>query len=526
MLPDFLQSSFKRYKQDTDNVATWLAAKAKQHGYPVDIENASKSSSKSKRKKGKARKLAKEEGTHTGPSGMTTNSSAKPQYTVKIKDFISLAEFIAGYTNPVIQAPNIFVEALNRAIELRAQHNDWSRQSRSGQDPESRVTADTTHSYFLGILDRVREILKPRMPADITTDPPSYSVNDSGTFESLETEEQDEITNRFGMLDLEDPSQAFLDAPGSSSKPKVEAPSEPSYESETDQSREEKYLAAHCLFQDIRNIRSFIRTLWMNYRDDQLSHVSVSIATNTAICLVRDMEEDFARRFPGVSGFEDICWLFYPIQCLLRGESPETKERYDDLLNFEVYDIAEDCLVSTYTTMSSLQDIVEPGIMPIYKTGHYGFRDRSKAWDEKTPRGKFKDDQLILMEAFPDLVLLSMITSRSPLAEDELIRGVRDMLPGRPIPVWLVFAGRCFLDIQHVLEDAVGNGYAQLGRTAHAMKTSIKQNMEFHKSLRVDNWPKPNDFQFTETLGVIDSWVMRDVIAERRTKVHYFPHMI
>ncbi|KAI4088065.1 MAG: hypothetical protein LQ344_006327 [Seirophora lacunosa] len=519
MLPDFLQSSFQNYKQDTDIVATWLAVKAKQHGYPVDIEDPSKPSSTSKRLKGKARKEAKEAQAQVGTSRAAAASSTKPKYTVKIKDFVSLAEFIAGCTNPVIQVPNAFATALDQAIKLRAQHNDRSRESRSEDDKESRIAADATHSYFLGILERVHEILRSRMPAGTSIDRTSQPFKASDTANSQDTEAEEEFANRFGSLALEEPSQAFLDAPGLPTKPKSEAPLQTSYEAETDQSQEEKYLAAHCLMNDIRNIRSFVRQCWTNYAEQQLSLVSMSVATNTAISLVRDMEEEFATRFPGTSGYEDICGPFYQVQCLIRGESAETKERQDDLINFKVYDLAEDCLVTTYTTLSSLQDVVKPGVVPVYKQGHFGFRDKSKTWEKMTPRGKFKDDQLIIFEAFPDLVLLSMITSRSPLAEDELIRGIRAMLPGRPMPLWLVFAGRCFLDIQHTMNDAVGNGYAHLERTAHAMKSSIQINADFHKTLRIENWPKSNDLQFTELLGIIDYWVMQDVIAERRAKI-------
>lgn len=203
----------------------------------------------------------------------------------------------------------------------------------------------------------------------------------------------------------------------------------------------------------------------------------------------------------------------------MRGEHPEKKQQPGDLFNFKVYDLVEDCLLSTYTTMLSLQDIIQPNCLPVYKPGHFGFRDRSKDWDDMTPRGKFKEDQLILLEAFPDLVLLSIITSRLPLAEDEFIRGIRDMRPGRPISLWMVFAGRCFLDIQHVMNRGVDQGYDHLGRTAEAIKLSVKANLAFHKTLRIDNWPKSNDFQFTEMLDVIDNWVLRDVIAKKRREV-------
>jgi hypothetical protein len=34
---DFLKSSYKQYKEDTDAVATWLATTAKKCGYAVDL---------------------------------------------------------------------------------------------------------------------------------------------------------------------------------------------------------------------------------------------------------------------------------------------------------------------------------------------------------------------------------------------------------------------------------------------------------------------------------------------------------
>ncbi|KAI4190031.1 MAG: hypothetical protein L6R41_001050 [Letrouitia leprolyta] len=316
MFPEFLQSSFKRYKQDTDTVATWLASKAKQHGFPVDQPLGSSSvqpNGTSKRLKGKARKQAKEAASQPGGKQNASGSSAKQRYTIKIKDFIALAEFIAGKTNPVIRVPVALVQALDRAIALRAQHSDYSRENKADENQEARIAADASHSYFLGVLDRVREVLRPRMPAATEKETHPESVKDTGKPGSLEAPNQEEITNLFEVLDLEEPSQEFLDAPGAPHTPKAAKLADVLYEVETDQGPEEKYLASHCLFQDIRNIRSFIRQLWINYKEYQLSLVSVSVATDTAISLVRDLEEEFLRRFPGTSDFEGILDMFYHV---------------------------------------------------------------------------------------------------------------------------------------------------------------------------------------------------------------------
>lgn len=188
-------------------------------------------------------------------------SPPKPRYIVKTKDFLPLAEFIAAYANPIIQVPIGLVNVLNRAIELGTEWEDSSRQSRWSDGQDTRIHVDATHSYSLGVLVGVREILKPRMPAKSPDKPPSQHAMESEALDSQELDEAEEITNPFAMLDLEESSRAFIDAPGVSLRHEIEAERVGSHEAETDQSQEEKCLAVHCLFQDICNIRSFIRTL-------------------------------------------------------------------------------------------------------------------------------------------------------------------------------------------------------------------------------------------------------------------------
>ena len=120
-----------------------------------------------------------------------------------------------------------------------------------------------------------------------------------------------------------------------------------------------------------------------------------------------------------------------------------------------------------------------------------------------------------MMEAFPDLMLLSMITSRMPLAEDELMRGLGEMSPGKDIPLWLVFATQCFLDAQHELKGDTSKGHDQLRTCANSIRASIDQNLKFHETLRIVNWPKQNDERFTEMLYVINEWIGKDVVAEK-----------
>lgn len=513
MLPPGLQSSYKTYKDDTNTIATWLATHAKHCGYSADLLDRVGSISSTKaaqapvRLKGKARKAAREAAKETAISAKEPQakdtSPESPTYTIKVKEFIELAAYIVRTSEPFIRVPSALVKALRCAIELRKQHASWAGAS---DDP------DEGHAYFLGVLEKTWEILKPRCPTEMVEDRLTKSTQDSD-----EAKEPAEVRNLFDKLDIEEPSQEFLDAPDA--EPPTTQPL-PRYEVETVQTREEEYLAAHCLLQDVRDIRRFLCRLWTNYQEG-MDLAAVAITVNTAISFVRELEDDLVRRFPAKTDYKSIVMIFYAAQCINRGHQPGHKQRPDDLFNLAVYDLVEDLMMPTYSVLSSLQDVIRSGTVPQYKPGHCGLRDKRSYWSQKSPRAKIEDDRLVMLEAFPDLVLLSMITSKSPLAEDELMRGIRKMGPGKDIPLWLVFAAQCFLDAQHELKEAISNGHDQLRSSANSIRASIEQNLEFHRSLRIVNWPVTNDTQFTEMLRVITEWVGKDVVADKWKKVPF-----
>ena len=524
MLPNFLQSNYQTYKEDTNFIVKWLAVKAKQCGYPTDLlsppdplTSLPEPVRPSQRLKGAARKKAKNAAKEdTAPVKDPDSLVDAPRYTIKVKDFTALAEYIARFTKPVVKVPAALVKVLDRAIDLRQQHNTWSQGQAESEPLVDVKESNETHAYFLGILERTREILKPRMPAELIDDfvsKPSSAVTGQ---EKSGVQTDGQIKNMFSNLDIQEPSQTFLDAPDAERATDKHVGLQPDYEAEKIQSLGEQYLAAHCLFQDVRNIRSFLRQLWASYRDGGLSLVAVSITTNTAIDFVRSIEQDFLQRFPDKSDYESIMKFFYGVQCVHRGHDPNSKQQVDDLFNFEVYDLAEEVMLPTYIVLESLQRIVTPGVLPIYKPGHFGVRDMRTEWTKKSAREKVHDDRLVLMEAFPDLMLMTMITSKSPLAEDELLRGIRQMAPGKIIPLWLVFAAQCFLDAQHMLGRDVVRGHAELEQTVNAIRASTKQNvLKFHQSLRIETWPRQNDFQFSEILRVIEEWIQHDMVADK-----------
>jgi hypothetical protein len=227
-------------------------------------------------------------------------------------------------------------------------------------------------------IERVRETLKSRMPSDtvddLLTKPPAGSTTKSS--------DRSHIGNAFADLTLEEPSDEFLNAPlpekGQNLPAEVDDGSR--YQAERLQKTEEQYLAAHCLLTDISSSRSHIKSLWIMYRDGQIDLHSVSVTTNTAVELVRGMQEDYDANFPDHSDFEGLIKTFYIAQCVFKGQDPNRRQRPGDIINMAMYDLADQILLPTYTMMASLSDVVAPGQIPLYKPGHFGFRDLSTEW--------------------------------------------------------------------------------------------------------------------------------------------------
>ena len=171
-----------------------------------------------------------------------------------------------------------------------------------------------------------------------------------------------------------------------------------------------------------------------------------------------------------------------------------------------VYDLAEDVCLPAYILMNSLSAMFSPGSVPMYKPNHFGVRNTQTSCTETAPAEKFQHDKLLLFELFSDLVLLSQFMGNLP-AEDELIRGVRDMRNGCPIPLRLAFAVQMFLDVSHTLGSDTDRGFCELIQGITTTRTTFDMTKDFLQGCRVENWPKSNDRVFAEILDMAADWV-------------------
>lgn len=121
-------------------------------------------------------------------------------YTVAIKDFMILTEYIARHKETCIEVPGSFVSSLNRAISTRISHGTTI--SRFLEKTEETRASDNCYSHFIEVLEHVREILHPLMPEGPETFEPEAKSTVGEKF-----------TNLFGNLGLFQLCEGFINVP-------------------------------------------------------------------------------------------------------------------------------------------------------------------------------------------------------------------------------------------------------------------------------------------------------------------------
>jgi len=61
--------------------------------------------------------------------------------------------------------------------------------------------------------------------------------------------------------------------------------------------------------------------------------------------------------------------------CYLRGEDPEFRQRVDDMVNFNMLDVAEWQYMPVYTILESFLPVIQTGHAPVIKPEHFGIYD-------------------------------------------------------------------------------------------------------------------------------------------------------
>ncbi|KAI1643963.1 uncharacterized protein F4817DRAFT_348063 [Daldinia loculata] len=506
MLPPSLVSTYQQYKNDTDSIAGWLASTAKATGYVSDPLTQQLPKGTSTRLKGKARAEAKKK---------QASSSSKPapvnKYIIKIKDFIPLAEFIASKHD--ISIPNSLITTLRRVIIARGGFSGMLAEKGAIADEIS----DVNHGYFVGVLEKVQEILKPQ--TNTTSTSSTGSSPKASKDKSRAGVTDDEFSNQFAGLKVYEPSEDFLNAPDIE-RPKVREGDNVTYEAEPPSSLEDLYVAVTLLINDINKIRSRIEWIWTNYRDGFFELAACAVTTNTAIDLARKLMEDVVPMFKDHGGLWKVLNQFHIVQVMMKGYEPFSHSPNGaDNFNYDTYDIADGTYILTCRILDAFTRVVQPGAIPLYKEGMFGYYDPRSARDSKSGYQKFEEDRVLLMSFFTELMAVERGVGDYPV-EDEFLRGIKELAKTKEVPFYLVFAAQIFLDIHYILRGNASRGFETLQMNLQFLDREIEEHFEFHKDLKIDNWPTSHN-QMIRHLQAKIQYILGDPVYKAKTQAYH-----
>ncbi|XXH04045.1 GTP cyclohydrolase II [Hypoxylon texense] len=503
MLPTNLVSTYQAYKKDTDSIAAWLASTAKSCGYASESVAAGPANkTTSTRLKGKARAAARK------TNASTTKSAAKSaviaKYTIKIKDFVPLAEFIASQHN--VSIPTSLITTLRRVIAIRGGFGDKLAEEGAIKDKLN----DQKHGYFVGILRKVRDVLQPR------TKPSKAASTPKRTSEKEDAVATDGFVNQFAALKMYEPSEDFANTPDVE-RPKPSEGTNVTYEAEPLTSLEDVIIATTMLINDLNVIRSRVEWIWSNWRDGFFDLAAAAIATNTAIDLARNLMDDVVPLIKDCGGLQHILAKVFVMQAITKGYVLPATPRLDDFA-LEAFDVADGTYILTYNVLESLARVVQAQNIPIYKEGSFGYYDPRSTRESKSGYKKHEEDRVLLMKFFTELMAVERGVANYPVA-DEFLRGVKELAETKQVSFHLVFAAQIFLDIHHTLRAGADRGYEMLEKNLCFLEGEIDAHLEYHKDMKINNWPAHNNWMISQIKSKLKS-VLSDPAHNAKLKAY------
>lgn len=526
-------SNYRQYKQDTAIVASWLTATAEKHGYSARLSTPSLHHHTTKgqakgggRLKGKARKEAKDQA--AAAQGSKDKHMGSAISKLDPGDFVPLARFIVAL-KPVVQVPLYFITAINRTIISRKRFWQMWGGNDEGLDEDTRES-NKGHLHFICVLEEVRTILQPRMPAgafkftSVLQAMPESSPNTSSAARKPAAQ------NNFDTLKLHElpdqPEEFIHTVTDTTSSTESLSELEIKYGVADEDSFEDALFIFISIIQETFDLRQSINELWHQAAANNLDLAAVAVATNTAIELCKELEEGLTPLFDKHGGVKGLMNAWYMRLCLMMNIDPFLEECSEDVINPAAYDVADSIMYNSMNVLILFKKVYSPIIVQGYN-GHFGWYDETMDTSTASNRVKLSQDCSALLEILPDLVLSSKIFKEKAV-EDHFARGVNWMIETDNMPpLWLCFAGQVHLDILRQFHGHLDKSWGKMRAMNRMMEKSISSALESISELGPETewWPDRNTEILKGLVHLARFWKSDPVAGYKNQHgVHAKPH--
>jgi hypothetical protein len=503
MLPAFLESSYKRYKDDTSTFIQWLAETAQSCGAEKSPSTSTPDPAKpgGARLKGKARKLAKQ-GSSTGTTANNKTSAAKPDnYVVDSSELLGLARTISNSKNSSITVPTEIIRAGIRAVSARKKCTAYF-ESVTNKDDDDKARDNKSHAYFTKLIEDVLMVLQPLFAVSTA----SKATNEQTSGSLLQ-----DLQNRFAQLEVEEPEEVSDDI-------KVQQPVNKQlavYELKAYDRKavaEERAFAYYCLFNDLEKLRSHINKTWTDYMLEKTDLITAAAITNTAIQLAIRSQEEALKAFPGAGDYKEVVPTIIDATT-----SPRPGAEIEVSLNEET---ADWIFTPAYNILDNFCDVLQPNEVPLMKRGYLGVYNPRD--DRSTMHGieKHREDQVLLLELMPEFSFISK-NKLELFAVDEVSKAIGQMALTKEIPISLAFATTVFLDIHHIMREKVERAFHDFQAIVSNAKYVMERHMDFMNNFpRPTTWPRQNDMVLRKFIWDMENTMLRDPILAGKQKLY------
>lgn len=499
MLPKFLQSSYARYKEDTNAFATWLLETANKCGYPppalsAAVPLANRANSKDK---GNANDVA----------------NAVP-YSVTTKDLQELANVVA---DSALTVPRSILTVAKRAIKLRKTVTSWFL----GQGDSA---SDERHAYFITALEKICETLEWKISQASAKPDAQKSPQPPTDNAQSEDGEAAAFLNRFAVLTVEEPQDTAAQTkptPTESKKlVKVTVVEEDDNEA-ADLDLGPLLFKTLCLLQDLHSMRKFLSITWSEYRDGKIDLMNAAVVTDTALQFAQDLVKDLETDWHATLTSErnnDVQNLVFNLAVMNRGDSAAASVEIGLPYNKNMADVAEWCYIPTRVLLESFANVLQADHLPVFKKGHFGIYDPKANRERMSVGEKFNEDKIILLSILPEFCMLDAFNIHMPV-EDVLTRGLAEFAKTKQVTLWLCFAAQIFLDVHHAMRHSALGAFADLRMSGLRIQKTIKEYQQLSKTHPTPEfWPKEGDEEIQGISTAVQSWIIQDLFHDLRVQ--------
>lgn len=302
MTPDWFSGTYKCYKADTNAFVSWLTTAAIECGY--DLNNppnphSSKPAGTAKKEKSKARSVVKVSG----------------------RQLLEQAKHVVG-SGSRVPVPSEVVNAAKRTVEARRKCAAWYAATFAGIKSATLDAQNRGHRHFVTTLLKILDILEPNFMAAGEEKQDGEEVADGRKWADVKN-----LTNIFELLDVEDCIDDDGDTPLSANStpvPKSKAKMAIAGQKDGEGIESRWYFKAFCAFQDLNDIRGYLKGLWEGYRGGKVDIIVAAATTEVAFHIMEELERDTL--CPMIGGRrldpEEVAGQFFEHCCHLRGEIP------------------------------------------------------------------------------------------------------------------------------------------------------------------------------------------------------------